>query len=161
MFTSPQMAAGLWSSLSPLFPLVVQEHCLVHYMDSDSFDTEVRVQSLPPTPHYCCSSLTRGKYHAVLYLWVPMGRWWASFLSHECLLGRRDVPTWAVPLVEGGLIPQGWGDLRASQEGAINSQEGNILNSWVLLTPAHCMCDALESRACFAVCQGAAAAAPL
>lgn len=50
---------------------------LVHYMDSDSFDTEVRtevrMQSLPLTPHYCCSGFTRDKYQAVLYLWVDGG----------------------------------------------------------------------------------------
>jgi len=67
-----------------------------------------------------------------------MGRWQASFLSLECLLGRRVAPTWAVPLVEGGLIPPGWVDLRVSQEGAINSQEGSISNSWVVLNLARC-----------------------
>lgn len=65
-------------------------------------------------------------------------------------MGRRDAPTWAVPLVEGGLVPPGWGNLRVSQEGAVNSQEfvggshpSTLPVGWLAL-------GCLESRACFA-----------
>lgn len=115
-------------------------------MDSDYFDTEVRVQSLSPTPVIASQALQE----------TNIRQFGTSFLSHESLFCRRDDPTLVVPLAEGGLILPGWAELRVSQE-------GNILNSLVVLTLARSVLalGCLEHRACFALCQGAAAAAPL
>lgn len=91
---------GVWFVVSPLSSSSSHGALpLVHYMDTDSFDTEVRMQSLPLTPHYCCSGFTTDKYQTLLYPWVddglhfyPVSVCWVEgmLLPGQFLLWRGD-----------------------------------------------------------------------
>lgn len=62
-------------------------------------------------------------------LFVPTGGGW-DFFFYECLLCTWQFLQWR------GDWSSGWEDFGVSQEGATNSQEGNILNLWMIITLA-------------------------